>query len=77
MFELMHRACKEIDGLHLIVLDHAHRSDEWFEASIVEEWRRDRFLMPPTWETRSGWRCAIYGFQAIAFNLQQFGIDPH
>jgi hypothetical protein len=54
LFELMHRACQEIDGLQLIVLDHAHLSNEWFEASIVEEWRRDRFLVPPAWDTRSG-----------------------
>jgi hypothetical protein len=40
--------------LQLIVLDHAHLSNEWFEASIVEEWRRDRFLVPPAWDTRSG-----------------------
>jgi len=53
LFELMHRACQEIDGLQLIVLDHAHLSDEWFEASIVEEWRRDRFLVPPAWDKRS------------------------
>lgn len=53
LFELMHRACKEIEGLQLIVLDHAHLADEWFEASIVEEWRRNRFLVPPEWDTRA------------------------
>ena len=53
LFELMHRACQEIDGLQLIVLDHAHLADEWFEAVIVEEWRRNRFLVPPEWDTRS------------------------
>ena len=52
LFELMHRACQEIEGLQLIVLDHAHLADEWFEASIVEEWRRNRFLVPPEWDTR-------------------------
>lgn len=51
LFELMHRACQEIKGLQLIVLDHAHLADDWFEASIVEEWRRDRFLVPPAWDT--------------------------
>lgn len=53
LFELMHRACQEIEGLQLIVLDHAHLADDWFEASIVEEWRRGRFLVPPTWDVRS------------------------
>lgn len=52
LFELMHRACQEIEGLQLIVLDHAHLADEWFEASIVEEWRRGQFLVPPAWDVR-------------------------
>lgn len=53
LFELMHRACQEIEGLQLIVLDHAHLADGWFEDSIVEEWRRNRFLVPPNWDARS------------------------
>lgn len=53
LFELMYRACQEIDGLQLIVLDHAHLADDWFEASIVEEWRRNRFLVPPEWDMRT------------------------
>lgn len=53
LFELMHRACQEIEGLQLIVLDHAHLVDDWFEDSIVEEWRRNRYLVPPTWDARS------------------------
>jgi len=53
LFELMHRACQEIDGLQLIVLDHAHLADDWFEASIVEEWRRGQFLVPPAWDVRN------------------------
>jgi hypothetical protein len=52
LFEVMHRACTEIEGLQLIVLDHAHLADEWFEKSIVEEWRRERFLVPPAWDVR-------------------------
>lgn len=52
LFELMHHACQEVEGLQLIVLDHAHLSDDWFEASIVEEWRRGRFLVPPEWDVR-------------------------
>lgn len=53
LFELMHRACAEIEGLQLIVLDHAHLVDDWFESAIVEEWRRERFLVPPSWDVRS------------------------
>jgi hypothetical protein len=53
LFELMHRACQEIEGLQLIVLDHAHLADDWFEAAIVEEWRRGRFLVPPEWDVRA------------------------
>lgn len=52
LFELMRRACQEIEDLQLIVLDHAHLADDWFEASIVEEWRRNRFLVPPEWDAR-------------------------
>ena len=50
LFELMHKACSEIDGLQLIVLDHAHLNDSWFEDAIVEEWRRGQFLIPPHWD---------------------------
>jgi hypothetical protein len=52
LFELMNRACHEIEGLQLIVLDHAHLADDWFEASIVEEWRRGGFLIPPAWDVQ-------------------------
>lgn len=52
LFELMHQACGEIPGLQLIVLDHAHLTDDWFEHSIVEEWRRGQFLVPPNWDVR-------------------------
>jgi hypothetical protein len=52
LFELMHEACSEIEGLQLIVLDHAHLTDSWFEAAIVEEWRRGQFLIPRHWDAR-------------------------
>lgn len=52
LFDLMRRACQEIEGLQLIVLDHAHLADDWFEAAIVEEWRRNSFLVPPAWDLR-------------------------
>lgn len=54
LFELMHNACSDIgSGLQLIVLDHAHLTEDWFEAAIVEEWRRGQFLVPPDWDVRS------------------------
>ena len=50
LFELMHHACKEIRGpFQLIVLDHAHLRNDWFEDAIVEEWRGDAALIPSTW----------------------------
>lgn len=52
LFELMHVSCQEIEGLQLIVLDHAHLADSWFETSIVEEWRRGRSLVPADWDAR-------------------------
>ena len=39
----MHSASQAIgDGFQLIVLDHAHLDDDWFKASVVEEWRGDQ-----------------------------------
>lgn len=50
LFELMHTACEEMaGGLQLIVLDHAHLKEPWFESAIVEEWRRGQSLVPQHW----------------------------
>tara|TARA_R110002110_G_scaffold407057_2_gene627691 strand:+ start:4664 stop:6601 length:1938 start_codon:yes stop_codon:yes gene_type:complete len=50
LFELMHNACKEIDEpFQLIVLDHAHLGQDWFEDSIIEEWRGENALVPRNW----------------------------
>ena len=50
LFRLMHSACQDIERpFQLIILDHAHLSDDWFEASIIEEWRGNNALVPPTW----------------------------
>lgn len=50
LFELMHSACQDIDmPFQLIVLDHAHLREEWFEDSIVEEWRKENALVPRDW----------------------------
>lgn len=50
LFELMKLACDEIEpDFQLIVLDHAHLRDEWFENAIVEEWRGNKALVPYEW----------------------------
>ena len=50
LFEFMHAASRAIgDGFQLIVLDHAHLDDDWFNAAIVEEWRGDGALIPVEW----------------------------
>ncbi|MDA9526852.1 hypothetical protein XI06_42485, partial [Bradyrhizobium sp. CCBAU 11434] len=54
LFELMHRACVDInDQFQVIILDHAHLDDDWFESAIVEEWRHGKFLVPPAWDSRA------------------------
>ena len=50
LFQLMHKASQQIgDGFQLIVLDHAHLDDDWFNEDIVEEWRGDAGLVPIEW----------------------------
>lgn len=50
LFELMHEVAEEIGkGFQVIVLDHAHLQDDWFESAIVEEWRNGQFLVPEAW----------------------------
>lgn len=52
LFELMKMACEEIEpNFQLIVLDHAHLRDDWFEDAIVEEWRGDKALVPYDWRS--------------------------
>ena len=54
LFEFMHSASQAIgDGFQLIVLDHAHLYDEWFNASVVEEWRGEEALVPVEWTEMS------------------------
>lgn len=53
LFKLMAYACGEIDPeFQLIVLDHAHLRNDWFQDSIVEEWRGENALIPYAWPTR-------------------------
>jgi len=50
LFKLMYEACRDIRGpFQLIVLDHAHLDDNWFEESIIEEWRGGNALVPADW----------------------------
>ncbi|WHP69393.1 DUF3732 domain-containing protein [Phaeobacter inhibens] len=50
LFKLMYHGCQEIEmPFQLIVLDHAHLADDWFEASIIEEWRGENALVPRDW----------------------------
>lgn len=55
LFKLMETACGEIQpDFQLIVLDHAHLKDKWFERSIIEIWRGNNALIPYDWpETKS------------------------
>jgi uncharacterized protein DUF3732 len=53
LFELMKCACEEIEEpFQLIVLDHAHLSEQWFERAIVEEWRGNAALVPNEWPSQ-------------------------
>lgn len=50
LFKLMAHACQEIKpDFQLIVLDHAHLKDDWFEDAIVREWRGENALVPYNW----------------------------
>ena len=54
LFRFMHAASQAIgDGFQLIVLDHAHLDDDWFNSAIVEEWRGDAALVPVEWTERA------------------------
>ena len=54
LFRFMHLASEAIgDGFQLIVLDHAHLDDDWFNAAIVEEWRGDAALVPVEWTEKT------------------------
>ena len=54
LFALMHRFVTETSQTsQIIVLDHAHIDEEWFEQSIIEEWRHGRALIPNDWGSAS------------------------
>jgi hypothetical protein len=37
------------DRLQVIVLDHANLDNAWFQASVIENWREGRALVPEAW----------------------------
>lgn len=50
LFKLMNDATAQFESpFQLIVLDHAHIDEKWFEDAIVEEWRNDEALVPLIW----------------------------
>ena len=50
LFKLMWDACKNIQSdFQLIVLDHAHLKEDWFQNSIIEIWRGNKALIPNDW----------------------------
>lgn len=49
-FSLMNDVVTALDGaLQIIVCDHANLSDDWFQAAVVDNWRRDVALVPVDW----------------------------
>lgn len=36
-------------SFQVLVTDHVNLPDEWFRESVVEDWRGDRALVPPSW----------------------------
>lgn len=50
LFQFMNSASREIGGgFQLIVLDHAHLDEPWFESAVVETWRGGEALVPTEW----------------------------
>ena len=50
LFKFMHSVSQKIgENFQLIVLDHAHIDDDWFNDDIVEEWRGEEGLVPLEW----------------------------
>jgi Protein of unknown function (DUF3732) len=50
MYELMYRVANELDGqFQIIVSDHANLPLEWFQDSVVYNWRNGDKLIPQAW----------------------------
>jgi hypothetical protein len=54
LFSLVSRVAQELaPQLQLIIMDHADLKEPWFEASVIERWRRGKKLIPDHWITQS------------------------
>lgn len=52
MFDLIRRVVEALDSsLQVVVCDHANLAEDWFQQSIVENWRDGRSLIPSEWLT--------------------------
>ncbi len=50
LYKMMFDVVAELDGqLQIIALDHADFSDDWFQESVVENWRDGTALVPTAW----------------------------
>ena len=50
VFSLINNVVQSLTpGLQVIVTDHAHLTNDWFQAAIVEEWRSGQKLIPANW----------------------------
>jgi hypothetical protein len=52
LYELMRDVVLELDPrFQVIVCDHANLAEDWFQSSVVENWRGGRKLIPEDWLT--------------------------
>lgn len=51
LYKLLHRVANSETGPQIIVVDHAFlEEEEWFKASVTDEWRKpSKALVPPAW----------------------------
>ncbi|MCX4757848.1 DUF3732 domain-containing protein [Kitasatospora purpeofusca] len=54
LFQLIHDVVSELaPDLQVIVCDHANLDEDWFQNSVVHNWRHGSKLIPQSWITRS------------------------
>ena len=51
LFRLTYEAVSNVPQCQIVILDHAHINEDWFEGSIIEEWRHGAALVPLSWYT--------------------------
>jgi hypothetical protein len=50
IFELIREVVDVLDGgLQVVVTEHADPTEDWYQAAVVERWRRGAALIPSTW----------------------------